>query len=87
VRMCLRARLDERVRTWCVRMWAGAGTCGRVHVALLTQRANLMSLIVLSSAASLAPPYFSALSHKRYDFLKNVIGHKMCVWIFSTTFS
>jgi hypothetical protein len=28
----------------------------------------------------------SALSHKRHDFLKQVIEHKMSVLIFSTTF-
>ena len=31
-------------------------------------------------------PYLSALSHKRCDFRKQVIEHKMCVLIFSTTF-
>jgi len=29
---------------------------------------------------------FSTLSHKRYDFRKKVIEHKMCVLTFSTTF-
>jgi hypothetical protein len=30
--------------------------------------------------------YFSTLSHKRHDFRKEVIEHKMCVWSISTTF-
>ena len=30
------------------------------------------------NAASLASPYFSTLSHKRYDFRKKVTKHKMC---------
>ena len=41
---------------------------------------------ILSSEASLAPPYFSTLSHKRCDFRKNITEYKMCVLIFSTTF-
>jgi hypothetical protein len=31
----------------------------------------------------LALPYFSTLSRKRHDFRREVIGHKMCVLIFS----
>jgi hypothetical protein len=30
--------------------------------------------------------FVSTLSHKRQDFWKNVIEHKTCVLIFSTTF-
>jgi hypothetical protein len=30
---------------------------------------------------------FSTLSHKRHDFLKNIISYKTCVLIFSTIFS
>ena len=41
-----------------------------VCVALFFQHARCMRHIILSSAASLAPPYFSALSHKRHDFRK-----------------
>jgi hypothetical protein len=36
--------------------------------------------------ACLPLPYFTTFSHKRYDFRKNVIEHKMCVLVFSTTF-
>ena len=39
---------------------------------------------VMSSAASLALPYFSTLSHKRHNLRKKLIDHKMCVLIFST---
>jgi hypothetical protein len=41
---------------------------------------------ILSSAASLAPPYFSTLSHKRHDIWKKVTERKTRVLIFSITF-
>jgi hypothetical protein len=71
---------------------AGALERGRVHararvlVALLIQHATHMRHIVTSFVAPLAPPCFSTLSHKRRDFRKKVIEHKMCVLIFYTTF-
>ena len=61
---------------------ARACTCPRV--ALLIQQA--MRRIILSFAASLAPPHISTLSHKRRDFRKNVTEYKMCILIFSTSF-
>jgi hypothetical protein len=41
---------------------------------------------ILSSVACPAVPYFSKLSHKRYDFWENVVENKMFVLIFSTAF-
>jgi len=45
-----------------------------------------MRFIVLSYLFSVAPPYFSTLSHESYDFRKNLLNIK-CVLRFSTTFS
>ena len=57
------------------------------RVALLIQHAKRACHIVSIFVASLALPYLSLLSHKRHDFRENVIEHKMCVLIFSTTLS
>jgi hypothetical protein len=46
-----------------------------------------MRHIILSLAPCLAPAYFSTLFHKKNDFRKNVIEHKMRILIFSTTLS
>ena len=56
------------------------------RVALLMQHATRMRHIVLSLAASLAPPYFLTLPHKRHDFQKQVSEHEMCVLTLYTTF-
>jgi len=54
-----------------------------VSVALIIRHAKRISLIIFSSVAFSALLKFSSLSHKRYDFRKNVIGHKTRVLIFS----
>ena len=41
---------------------------------------------ILSSAASLALSYFATSSHKRHGFRKKFFDHKMCVFVFFTTF-
>jgi hypothetical protein len=58
-----------------------------VSIALITQHAEGMRPIVLSSAAYLAVPRFSTLSHKRHDFWENVNEHAICASIFSTALS
>ena len=58
----------------------------RVSVALVTQHAKRMPSFILSSAARLALPYFSTLSHKRHDLLEIKLLTIKCVLIFSATF-
>jgi len=48
--------------------------------------ATFLRCITMSSAACPALPCFSTLSHKRHDFRKKVIEHKMLVLITSTIF-
>jgi hypothetical protein len=57
-----------------------AGVCLRVALSSTVRAAIL-------SAASLAPLYFSTLSHKRHDFQKKATEHEMCDLIFSETFT
>jgi hypothetical protein len=42
---------------------------------------------ILASADSMAPPYFSTLTHKRHVFREKVFEHKMCILVFPTAFS
>ena len=61
-----------------------------VFVALVIQHAQRMRPLILPSVACLSLPYFSTLSHKRYDFRKNVIELNYVYWfslqILSTIF-
>ena len=77
--VCMRARV-------CIHVGTRARGRVRVHVVLLIQHATCILLIVTSFVAHRSPPNFSTLSHKRCDFRENVIGHEMCVLIFTTTF-
>jgi hypothetical protein len=52
-----------------------------VFVALVTQHAMRMRRTVLSSVNFVTLPYFSTLSHKRYNFREEVVEQK--VFLFS----
>jgi predicted transcriptional regulator len=56
-----------------------------VSATSVTQHAKNMRRIILSSAACLALPYFSSLSHKNHDFREKITEHRVCVFISSTT--
>ena len=56
----------------------------RKSLALVIRYAECIRLSIFSSVACQAVLKFPALSHKRYDFRKNVIGYKIRVLIFST---
>jgi hypothetical protein len=51
----------------------------RVFAALVIQHAMRMRRSILSYVASLAAPYFPT-SHKRHNFRKKFIEHKVCVF-------
>jgi hypothetical protein len=71
------------VHVQCPGAWARAFAC--VRVVSLIQHATPMCHIVMSFVALQAPQHFLTLSHKRHDFRKIVIEHKICGLTFSTT--
>ena len=64
----------------CARARVGACVGGRVGVSMCVGAYSLTcpACTILSFTASLVPPYFSTLSHKRHEFRGNVYEHKMC---------
>jgi hypothetical protein len=58
--------------------------CARV--ALLIQHATRLRNVVTLFVAPQASPYISTLSGKQRDFRNKVTEHKMCDFIFTTTF-
>ena len=66
----------------CVVLGAQASACARARVALINHHAMRHHIVTWASLT----PNVSTLSHKRHDFRKKVIEHKLRVLIFSTTF-
>ena len=84
--MHVQTKIDGRSRNHFCRIKAISITHSYcVYVALDTQHAMCMRCIILPSVACVVLPCFSTLFHKRHDFREEVIGHKICVLIFSTT--
>jgi len=62
-------------------------TCSEcVSAAFVMEHAKRMRHIMLSFIARLVLPDLATLCRKPYDFRGNVIEHKLCVLIFSSTF-
>ena len=69
----------------CVGVCVG-GVGGCVSVDLFIHHAKRMRRIILPTVAYPVLLYFSTLSHEWHDFRKKVIGSKIFILIFSTTF-
>ena len=76
-------RINGNIQT----RWGNYCCCGKpvritfsecVSVALFSLQLRRMLRIILPSVACLALPYLSTLSHKRYDFRKQVMECKTC---------
>ena len=71
----------------CARAWIRSCVCLRARVwvwvrereRVLAYLSNMPWAGAILSASSLAPPYFSTLSHKQQDFRKKDTEHKMCL--------
>jgi hypothetical protein len=53
-----------------------------MSVALVINHTKRMRRVIPLSVSCLALTYFSTLSHKRHDVMKNVTKHKVCTLIF-----
>jgi hypothetical protein len=91
--VCVYERVGEGHAYECVRacvrvcVWVGGWVHerGRVLTRVWAYLSSMQRAGTMYAASSLATPYFLTLSHKRFNFRKNVTEHKMCVLIFSTT--
>ena len=85
-------RADNYISNFiCVLNYSDVKFCFRTFDALLCVDKDTLLFVsfVVCLTGMISHPfilYFSTLSHKRHDFRKNVIGCKMFILIFSTTF-
>jgi hypothetical protein len=82
----------KRNNEWCSRNNCSPGKAINIthvvymSVALGIQPAKRLCRITLSSASCPAVPHVSSLSHKRQDFRKSVIEHKIGFWLLQKPF-
>jgi hypothetical protein len=86
--MCVKPITEQLSRNYYCRRKKFSGTYSEfVSLALVIRQALRMCRNLLLSVACSVLPYFITLSHRRREFNKKIIEHKIYDWTFSKNFS